>query len=519
MKHARTLSVLALIALVLFASFVPASDLSWMRSDWRWFGRTMNWIEAIPGPFDMTHVLLYAALGLVAMAVHPRADARAALRVLGLVLALAAFTELAQMLAPGRRGTWPDFRDDGVGAVAGVALGWMLRVLARRGSRPVLASPSVSPLRDWMGALLAGGVPALPVASTDAADALVAAARHERVVCAVHQRLVDLGTTYPATLHAALAPIARAEAVRSLLLDSEARRIAQALADAGIDALWLKGTALAAWCYPAPHLRDRADLDVLFASHAEAMRAAEVMAPLGYALPIRHIAGDLYVYELMAWSEARRIELDLHWAIANTALFAQRLPWAELQAESEALPALGPHARRLGAVHALLHAALHRACNQLSQHADSLHWLLDVHLLAGRFTDRDWDRAVTVSIERRLADVLLQALRASRQAFATPLPPKQVDRLESAAAREPLQCARLSRWTYFQWHALRELPTRRLKSRWLRQMLIGDSAHLRERYGQDGAGEVRLVVRRILDGMRRSSRYAAMTSLRPELDR
>lgn len=312
----------------------------------------------------------------------------------------------------------------------------------------------------------------------------------------------------PSGLREAVAQLDRAARMRDLLRLSEARRIGAALAAAGIDVLWLKGAALAHWLYPQPHLRPLGDLDVLFASHAEALRAAEVLAPLGYRLPIRHIAGDLYVHELLAVHAGHGLELDLHWRLANPALFSERLQWTELRAAAIAVPALGEGARALYPVHALLHACLHRAGNQRSGRADRLIGLFDLHRLAQRLTDQDWARFVELAVERRVAEPCLDALRASARDLGTMWRDEVLQALRAAAEREWLRSAKLSGWTYAQYATLRELPGLGARLRWLRQMLVGDLAHLRERYG--GGGETRtsrLLARRLRDGFRRWRGY------------
>ena len=312
----------------------------------------------------------------------------------------------------------------------------------------------------------------------------------------------------PAALREAVAGLDRTARMRQLLLQSEARRIAAALAAAGIEGLWLKGAALAHWLYPKPQLRPAGDLDLLFASHAEALRAAEVLAPLGYRLPIRHIAGDLYVHELLAVQAEHGLELDLHWRLANSALFSERLQWPELRAAAIAVPELGRDALALAPLHALLHACMHRASNRLGGRADRLIWLYDLHLLAQRLSEAAWMRFVDLAIERRLAEPCLDALRASERDLGTVWRDDGLQRLQAAAEKEWLRSARLSDWTYFQRATWRELPGLRARLRWLRQMLVGDLAHLRERYGGDGETRAsRLLGRRLRDGWRRWRGY------------
>ena len=359
--------------------------------------------------------------------------------------------------------------------------------------------------RAWLAAQLRGE--AWPAPGVDDA---AAALEREGVAALLHelwQAQTPEQDDLAAWRHAA-ADQTRTVAMRQLLQQSETRRIGAALAAAGIECLWLKGAALSQWLYPKPHLRPSGDLDVLFASHADALRAADVLAPLGYRLPIRHIAGDLYVYELLAVHAHHGLELDLHWRLANTALVSERLQWTELRAAAIALPGLGEGALALGPVHALLHACLHRACNQLTGGADRLLWLYDLHLLAHHLADAAWPSFVELAIERRIAEPCLDALRASARELGTPLRADIMQRLHDAGEREWLRSARLSDWTYVQRATLRELPDLRARLRWLRQLLIGDLAHVRERYGGDGETRIgRLLGRRLADGFRRWRGY------------
>jgi hypothetical protein len=332
-------------------------------------------------------------------------------------------------------------------------------------------------------------------------------ARAEGVVGALHQAL-STGDANDARLAQALLEEARVAAARNLLCVAEARRVQQALDAAGIPAIWLKGIALGQWLYPRPHLRDVADIDLLLPDHATTLRAAEVLAPLGYTLPNPHIAGNLVVHELLAWSERARLELDLHWDLSNGALFAGRLPWQVLAAEAIPLPGLGAGARGLSPRHALLHACLHRAVNMLTGQQDRLRWLQDIHLLACALDEADWAGLVEAATAAGLGDATLAGLQAVQRVFGTALPHEVGQALEQAASRESIRTQRLADWGYFQRSCWHRLPGLRTRLRWLRQLAVPDLAHMRVRYGADGAGAARLVIRRLRDGWRRWRGYA-----------
>lgn len=314
--------------------------------------------------------------------------------------------------------------------------------------------------------------------------------------------------SFPPTFLEALKTIAREKGARHLLVLSQARRIQEALDRAGIEALWLKGIALGQWLYPSAHQREVADLDLLLPDHDAAMRAAAVLAPLGYALPNPHIAGDLVVHELLAWSDAARLELDLHWDLNNYALLAGRVGWTELRERSLTLPGLGAKARGLGRSDALLHALMHRTANRLTGRHDRLRWLYDIHLLATCLDCDEWCDLLGVVRAASLADTVLDGLHASHRAFGTPLPPDVTQALESHASGEWMRSDRLGNWLYWQYATLRSLPDWATRVRWMRQLLIPDMPHLRIRYGTDGAGSLRLLCRRLRDGAVRLGRYA-----------
>ena len=161
----------------------------------------------------------------------------------------------------------------------------------------------------------------------------------------------------------------------------------------------------------------------------------------------------------------------------------------------------------MSTVHAFLHACLHRATNALTGREDRLRWLYDIHLLALGLNDDAWRKVVERASVAALADSCLSALQASRRLFATPVPAAVMDALAMAAAGEAVHTNRLGHWSYFQLACWRRLPGLRIRLRWLRQLLFPDMAHLRARYGCDGAGALRIGGRRLADGWRRWRGY------------
>ena len=514
----RHVAVVLLGAGVVVAMLLSSGQMSDLRDAVPPLSRAMNWLEFLPVPFDMDHVVFFALVACALRLMLPRVHWRWLLLGIGV---LAVGTELLQFASHGRTPRWQDARDDLIGGGIGLLVGaplvwWESRYRLRRAASAASIGNMTRDAHEAaaLHAVLAGWLVGRDDCTPEQAiarhgvEVVLAACEREGVVSLVHARLSDMDglQPVPVELLQPLAARARLCAARSLLCMSEARKIQQALDAAGIPALWLKGIALGQWLYPAMHLRDVADIDLLVPDHATTLRASEVLEPLGYALPNPHIAGDLVVRELLAWSERAQLELDLHWDLSNDALFANRVGWDQLHTDAIALPALGPGASGPSPLHALLHACMHRALNYLTGRENRLRWLYDIHLLWEGLAPAAQARVVTMATAARLADAVLGALVASRDHFGTTLDAESVDALRVAASREPLRSSRLRRWSYFQRATLRTLPGMQ-KLRWLRQLALPDLGHLRVRYGGDGARASVLLARRLRDGWRRWRDY------------
>jgi hypothetical protein len=118
------------VMLVIIGACLPNTSLAYLRSEFRWLGQPLNWIDNRSGDIDLTHVLLFMLLGMMAYwALH-----RLSMPVfVGLMVGFAALSELVQFWAPGRRPTTGDFVDDLLGLSIGVICAWLLGRLWRFG--------------------------------------------------------------------------------------------------------------------------------------------------------------------------------------------------------------------------------------------------------------------------------------------------------------------------------------------------------------------------------------------------
>lgn len=339
--------------------------------------------------------------------------------------------------------------------------------------------------RNTLARFLSGHVVDLQAQQASTAM-LLEAARDEGVVTLVSQRLASMPGAAP-ELRTAFANEARQLTMAALLFEVEARRVLKTLAAADIPVLLLKGSALAYWLYPAPYLRECADIDLLFRSRAEAEQAAVLMQVHGYVPG--HPPGDL-AYEMsceLRRGGANRLILDLHWRVANAPLFADTLDFDGLQARSIALPLLGANARGLAPPDAFANACLHRSLNLFRTPGDRLKWLYDIHLLCASLQPPAWDTFVALCRERGLCGVCHDGIATTVAAFGTPLPAALLDALAVGRGGEWFDAVRLRRWSYLQYCNLAALPDAMTRLRWVWQRIFLPLPTLRAIHGEDHA--------------------------------
>lgn len=253
---------------------------------------------------------------------------------------------------------------------------------------------------------------------------------------------------WPPSLQTDLRDRARAHVAHELAQRLELGRVLDALAQAGVEVLVLKGMALAHTLYPAAWLRPCADADLLLAG-PQRDRALALLAEAGYA-QAPDAGGDFARTQASlsrTGPQGLVSVLDLHWRLNNSPLLSGGVTYEELTARQMPVPPLGPAARTPGTADALLIACLHRAGHATTPYrangdvrcgGDRLIWLYDIHLLAARLRADAWSHVVAQATRNRVCRVCLDALDAAQRAFATYVPDSVREALAGgAAAREP----------------------------------------------------------------------------------
>lgn len=253
--------------------------------------------------------------------------------------------------------------------------------------------------------------------------------------------------TWPAEISLACREATIVQAKYELAHRAEMIRVLDALSAAGVTALILKGTALAYNLYPNPTLRPRGDTDLLIPD--DRRRETDVtLARLGYAKS-QDGEGELTFYEA-SWERSDRVGavhcLDVHWRINNSHVLGRLLGHAELAARAVPLPALGPHARALAPVDALLFACIHRAGHAHAPYysdgvahmpMNRLIWLYDIHLLVSSMSAAELDEFVALAAAKQMKEICRDALLRTCERFGTAVPPHLLEALHNTGRVEP----------------------------------------------------------------------------------
>ena len=358
----------------------------------------------------------------------------------------------------------------------------------------------------WLAAVLRGDCPDWPFSANVDIEQILETANHEGVLALLHEGVFDpnMAEKVPASLSKRLTKLAQIKAMQSLAREHHCRLILKRLEQAEIPTLLLKGSALAYWAYRSPHLRECSDIDLLFRSREDVDRTTEILEELSFASRDPVLPGDLVCFEITTVGFGANnggLEIDLHWRLSGSPMFAFRFDWNELHAGSIELRSLAPSARGIAAAHAFLHACMHRAQNMAIGLADILKWLYDLVILGKGFDPKEWDDLVDLAIDRGLAGVCVDGIRAASIHFGKFAPEAKIATLVAAATQEPMDVNQLHRWRYIQRMNLMAFQTTRERLRWLRQRLIPDPAYLRYRYGE--AAVFNLLAARLRAGVNR----------------
>ena len=214
-------------------------------------------------------------------------------------------------------------------------------------------------------------------------------------------------------------PQLRAEAIRATVSEQlradDLGAVLDALAARGVEALLMKGTALAYQVYAEPALRPRGDTDLLIASDAVAT-VREVMQELGFTVQVT--SGDEHGVRQTLFTRAPGMVYDVHWAATNIPLLDALLQFGQLRRDAVPVPALGLHALALAPVDALLLACIHRVAHH--HDSDRLIWLVDIALLRDRMSPAEHQRFWRLAADARVAGICSRSIELASSWMSRP---------------------------------------------------------------------------------------------------
>lgn len=220
---------------------------------------------------------------------------------------------------------------------------------------------------------------------------------------------------------------------RNQILLRKLPQVLAALADAGIEAMVLKGIPLALRYYDDVGLRPMTDFDLLVPT-VDADRALAVMAAHGWSInePVRVFRRDrridVYARPGVGFVAADRTECDLHWHLLHDCCWdgADAPFWAH----ATTLAWQGHSFRVPQATDLLFHVIVHGAAFNLMP---PIRWIADATQVMRRApAEIDWDRLLDQAERRWLTVVVSEALAEITTLSGTAPPSAVTERLRRA---------------------------------------------------------------------------------------
>lgn len=341
-----------------------------------------------------------------------------------------------------------------------------------------------NPLRPWLiAALLLEALP--PLAESDWLELVAAAEEEGVIVLLAHQLDKHAGVSeISAGLLSLIKQAAKFNVMEQLSFQSEQKSLFQALNQAGIPFLVMKGAALGNWLYESPSLRPVTDIDLWFADRRTVFALADILRPLGYARA--ESVGDLLSFEQAFDKDVngRIIRIDAHWAMFNSAILSTNQSFEAAYAQAMPVTIQDQDVKALGITDALINSIGHRALKHLVGQANTLKWLYDQYLLFNALNATHWQELVNRCNQAGISDLSLDAIEHSQATFKTPIPLSAIAALSTNAKRENIKRGWFQSWASYQWHEMQAVsPHVSVRLKWLVQKLWPNPEAMREGYG------------------------------------
>ena len=302
----------------------------------------------------------------------------------------------------------------------------------------------------------------------------------------------------PSAAHAALRSAYERTLQANRTLLGHAARVIDAMHEAGVPTLLLKGPALVARYYVDPGLRPMDDVDIVVPVGAVSA-ATDVLGRLGWRPEQSLGAAVLSSLHAVTFTAEGRPPCDLHWHVMPE--FRQPGDDDDFWAASTPLAIEGTSTRALAPADQLLHACLQA---DAWVHTPKIRWVADAVFITAQ-ADVDWTRVLRRAASHRLSVRLERQLGYLRATYDARIPPEILDALRrcGGSAFEHVELALRARaWrNMVPFHAMNAL--RASGRRWHRAPLAALRA-LQALWALDSPGHV---PRELLRRLRRRLRW------------
>ncbi|MFC4700847.1 nucleotidyltransferase family protein [Glaciecola siphonariae] len=225
----------------------------------------------------------------------------------------------------------------------------------------------------------------------------------------VEQVLANAAISKSSDCYKSLSKFATSNTIKLALIDSAALNALNALKNASIPYVVLKGFALAHTAYNKPTDRQRADVDILI-DQKDKEGAAKVLEHLGFVNPRGWSPTEIVQQYSMrkVLSHGIALDFDIHTQLSNDIAVAKQFTFEELyrNANAERLNGIPLNSKPFALIHALLHMLHHRQKGDLIK----LIWFYDIHLLINNISDSERNLLLDLCANKHFSKVAAFAL-------------------------------------------------------------------------------------------------------------
>ena len=218
-------------------------------------------------------------------------------------------------------------------------------------------------------------------------------------------------------LDAQLAPLQTLMSMRQMTLNQDLQTAYNALKTEGVDAIALKGVAIAPRLYPSLETRPSIDADVLISPDA-VDRVHNVMQQLGWELP-SGVRGS-FVSGQFSYRSPRNhtlaTSIDFHWRLSNRPRLNHALHYPQIAAQAVDNLGAYPYFRSISPTHALVHAIIHLIGHHRDDRIPAL-WWLDIAALDAQLRPQEREDALALLAQSGLLPLAAKVWRGAAEAI------------------------------------------------------------------------------------------------------